>query len=254
MKASIALLEDFFRGCDRKGWGYSESEIAAAETRLSVSFPKVLKQYYSRFGTCPYIRQEGNNIPVPFALEDFFIPDSDYNAPYYTPKELDFLVFSGFTSVSAIDYGIRLSDLALEDPPVYFCDYGNTSWILENASLQNFLVTAAFWQIAEESRLDYSLDIDEFCFDSEELPDFNIYIAGLGMKGCELENLSDTAHYYRIFIKDGVILAGETGEWDTAEEPSSEGFVWLTVASNDKEKIRALKRIPGLLWEEDKDI
>lgn len=250
MKASLTLLEEFFHDSDQSGWGYSDSEIAAAEARLSVTFPKVLKEYYSRFGTCPYIRDEGNNIPVPFELEDFFIPDAAYNAPHYTPKELDFLIFSVFTSVSAIEFGIRLSDLALEDPPVYFCAYGNTSWYLDNPSLLNFLVTSAFWQIAQESRLAYSLDISHFDL---EPPELNCYVSGLGMNEHELENLSEGARYYRIFLNDGVILACETEEWDVATEPPCEYYEWLTAASNDREKIQEIQKLPDLLWE-DKDI
>ena len=113
MKASLTLLEDFFRDCDQSNWGYSTEQITAAETKLSVSFPSILRQYYTRFGACPYIQDYGNNIPVPLALEDIFIPDSTYNAPHCVPEELDFLVFYSIVDVSAIDYGIRLSDLAL---------------------------------------------------------------------------------------------------------------------------------------------
>lgn len=245
MKASLNLLEKFFSSCDQRNWGYSSSQISAAEEKLSISFPKILKQYYNRFGTCPYITQDGNNIPVPLALEDFFIPGSLYNAPY-TPKELDFLVFSSISNVSAIDYGIRLSELSLEDPPIYLCDYGNSSWILENPSLLNFLVTAAFWQIAYESKLDYHIDIDPYNYNSQECPDLNYYLNHLGMNGYELENLCKTG-YYRIFLKDDVILACETDEWVVPEEPS-EDIVWLSIVSNNKEKIQAIQKIPNLPW------
>ncbi len=249
MKASLTLLEDFFRGCDQSNWGYSKEQIAAAESKLSVSFPKVLRQYYARFGTCPYIQDYGNNIPVPLALEDIFIPDSTYNAPHYVPEELDFLVFYSIVDVSAIDYGIRLSDLALEDPPVYFCDYGDTSWRLENPSLLNFLVTSAFWQMAEESRLDYSLNIDSWDFYSlQEQPNLAPYRIGLGMNDHELEVLSTPVRYYRIFLRDGVLLACETDEW-AITEPPWDFFEWLTVASTNREKIQAIKKIPDLRWE-----
>lgn len=249
MKASLTLLEDFFRDCDQSNWGYSKEQIAAAESKLSVSFPKVLRQYYASFGACPYIQDYGNNIPVPLALEDIFIPDSTYNAPYYVPKELDFLVFYSIVDVSAIDYGIRLSDLALEDPPVYFCDYGDTSWRLENPSLLNFLVTSAFWQMAEESRLDYSLNIDSWDYYSlQEQPDLAPYRIGLGMNDHELEILSTPARYYRIFLRDGVLLACETEEW-LITEPPWDSFEWLTVASTNREKIQAIKEIPNLRWE-----
>lgn len=251
MKASLDLLEKFFCGCDQRNWGYSEQQIADAQARLSVSFPKVLKQYYTRFGACPYIRQDGNNIPVPLALEELYIPDSTYNAPHYTPKELDFLIFYSYSSVSAIDFGIRLSDLALEDPPVYFCDYGNTSWMLESTSLLNFFVVSAFWQIAQESRLEYSMNVDQFSFDSKELPDFESYITKLGMKDYELENLSGEVHYYRIFVKDNVILAGETNEWEVAAEQPDNEVIWLTAASTDRERVQAMKKVPDLLWEEE---
>lgn len=250
MKASLDLLENFFCDFDQSNWGYSEQQIAEAEAKLSVSFPKVLKQYYTRFGTCPYIQQEGNNIPVPLDLEELYIPDTTYNAPHHTPEELDFLVFYSYSSVSAIDFGIRLSDLGLEDPPVYFCDYGNTSWMLENTSLLNFLITSAFWQIAYEARLEYSLDVDQFSYDSEELPDLECYITGLGMNDYELENLSGEVHYYRIFLKDSVILASETNEWEVATEPPDNEVIWLTAASTDRKKIQAIKKIPDLLWEE----
>lgn len=242
MKASLNLLEDFFRGCDQSNWGYSTGQIAAAETRLSVSFPKVLRQYYTRFGACPYIQDYGNNIPVPLALEDIFIPDSTYNAPY-VPKDLDFLVFYSIVDVSAIDYGIRLSDLTLDDPPVYLCDYGDTSWRLENPSLLNFLVSSAFWQMAEEARLDYYLDSI-----SHDNPALAPYVAGLDMNDCELEIFSDPGRYYRIFLKDGVLLACETDEWDTTMPPR-DFFEWLTVASTSKEKIEAIKNLPDLCWD-----
>lgn len=249
MKASLTLLEDFFRDCDRSNWGYSKEQITAAEAKLSVSFPKVLRQYYTRFGACPYIQDYGNNIPVPLALEDLFIPDSTYNAPHYVPKELDFLVFYSIVDVSAIDYGIRLSDLILEDPPVYFCDYGDTSWRLENPSLLNFLVTSAFWQMAEESRLDYSLNIDSWDFYSlQEQPNLAPYRIGLGMNDHELEVLSTPVRYYRIFLRDGVLLACETDEW-AITEPPWDFFEWLTVASTNREKIQAIKKIPDLRWE-----
>ncbi len=125
MKASLNLLEDFFRNCDQSNWGYSKEQIAVAEAKLSVSFPKILRHSYTRFGVCPYIQDYGNNIPVPLVLEDIFIPDSTYNAPHYVPEELDFLVFYIIVDVSAIDYGIRLSDLILDAPPVYLCNNGD---------------------------------------------------------------------------------------------------------------------------------
>lgn len=209
----------------------------------NVSFPKVLKQYYSMFGTCPYILQEGNNIPVPLDLEELYIPDATYNAPHYTPQELDFLVFYSYSSVSAIDFGIRLSDLSLENPPVYCCDYGNTSWMLENTSLLNFLITSAFWQIAYEARLEYSLNVDQFTYDSEELLDLECYITELGMNDYELENLSGEVHYYRIFLKDSVILASEI-------DPLDNEVIWLTAASIDRKKIQEIKKLPDIFWEE----
>ncbi len=223
---------------------------------LQIKFPsldrapewRVLKQYYAGFGTCPYIRQEGNNIPVPLDLEEVFIPDAAYNAPY-TPKELDFLVFFGFSSVSAIEYGIRLSDLALEDPPVYLCNWGEDCWRLENTSLQNFLVMSVLWQIAYEVRLEHYLILSQFDYD--ELPQLNHYITSLGMNDYELENLSVIACYYRICLKDGVILACETDEWIPAEEPPSEDIMWLTAASHDRGKMQEIRKKPDLLWEPD---
>ena len=247
LKATLALLENFFHDCAQNGWGYSDSRISAAEAKLSVSFPKILKQYYARFGACPYIRQEGSNIPVPLDLEEVFIPDSSYNAPY-TPNELDFLVFFGFSSVSAIEYGIRLSDLDMEDPPVYYCDWGNPSWVLTNPSLENFLIVSVFWQIGYESRLDCCLRLSQFDYD--ELPGLSRYAAALGMRDCELENL-EKYQYYRIFIKDGVILACDTDEWEAGKETPPEDILWLSASSNDKGKIQAIKKIPDLLWEPD---
>ena len=245
MKASLDILENFFHDCDQSSWGYSDSQIAAAETKLSVSFPKVLRQYYARFGTCPYIIQEGNNIPVMNVLDKFSI----YHC---APLDADFLVFSKVSSVSAIDYGIRLSDFTLEDPPVYCHDYGNPSWILENPSLLNFLITAAFWQIAYEPRLDYylSLNMNECDYDFEELPDLKCYVNALSMDGYELENLAVVC-YYRIFIKDDVIFAClSDGEWESVTEPPCEDYAWLTATSNHREKIQAIQKIPELLWEE----
>ena len=249
MKASLTLLEQFFHGRDQSGWGYSEQQIAAAEARLSVTFPKVLKEFYAMFGTCPYMNAGGND-PIPLYLEDFFIPDPSYNAPLYVPEELDFLVFSSITDVSAIDYGIRLSDLALDDPPVYFCDYGDTSWELENTSLLNFLVTTAFWQIAAGTGLDYKLTIYLGYHHPQVLPDLKCYITGLGMDSHELENLSDSYQHYRIFLRDDVLLALETELWNPSEETPSEYFNWLTAVSTNREKILEIKKIPALVWEE----
>ena len=117
---------------------------------------------------------------------------------------------------------------------------------MENPSLLNFLVTSAFWQMAEESRLDYSLNI---YYPLQEQPNFAPYRIGLGMNDDELEVLSTLGRYYRIFLRDGVLLACETDEWDIAEPPGN-FFEWLTVASTNREKIQAITEIPGLRWEE----
>lgn len=89
----------------------------------------------------------------------------------------------------------------------------------------------------------------------QNLPDLSHYLTSLDMKDYELEQLvyKDGYCYYRIFIKDGVILGCETtDEWAPSAEPPCEHFEWLTVASISKEKILAIQKIPGLLWEEDK--
>lgn len=43
MKTSLNLLEKFFSSCNQRNWGYSSPQISAAEEKLSISFPKILK-------------------------------------------------------------------------------------------------------------------------------------------------------------------------------------------------------------------
>src|SRR4051794_404513 len=83
------------------GDGYTEQEVAAAETRLGLRLPRVLREFYLRTG-------HRNDIPRP-------------KTPLTPPEDLS--VEQGVLVLSeenrtVVLWGVRVEDLGRDDPPV----------------------------------------------------------------------------------------------------------------------------------------
>ena len=82
--------------------GYTEKQIAAAEKRLKVKFPRVLWNYYLKFGKT---RKLNINDHL-FRLKDVYF------------EEGKFLVF-GKTHYFTTFFGISIKDIRKRNPPVF---------------------------------------------------------------------------------------------------------------------------------------
>jgi hypothetical protein len=112
-----------------------ETEIVAAEDRLSFRLPRLLREYYLRAGRLSEINEAFNRLLPP---GDLWI-------------EAEWLVFYE-EHQGAFVWGIRRDDAGVEDPPVYQgvwnADTKRWEWYPEHQRLSEFLVATFYWQLA----------------------------------------------------------------------------------------------------------
>jgi len=222
--ADFRVLTEFLQGHDEAEDFITEEDVQEQESRLGKPFPAALREYYKRFGRSQYITQHCNNQYEPMALDDIFVPDSEF---FTTDKA--FLVFYQCEE-SVIYCGIRFSDLTKEDPPVYLCAWNNPDWSLENESLTNFLVSKAFIQMGVEDRLPYWVIFDENMWG---LSDYRSYW-GLSDGAYEIRETS-SLQAWRIFCKEDVILLFELAVGENEDD-----VLAVYLASFDRECIASL--------------
>lgn len=194
-------MEELLSGHYHESFGNSEGEIAEKEAELEIIFPTIIRDYYKKYGRCHYITQNCNNQYEPLLLQEFFIPGEDF----FT-YDKDYLVF--YQCVESVIYcGIKISDLRLDDPPVYICVWDKPDWYLENHSLSNFLVCKTLIQIAVEGRLPY------WVYFEENMWGLSDYRKAWQICDDSIEvNETTTTPAWRIFIKDDVLIVFESAQ------------------------------------------
>ncbi len=224
MKAAFGLLENLLSTHNDEGFGNSEEEIAEKEAGLGIKFPELIRDYYKKYGRCNYIAQDCNNQYEPLLLQDFFIPGEDFFA-----DDKDYLVFYQCKE-SVIYCSIKLSDLWIEDPPIYICVWDNPGWYLENSSLSNFLVCKALIQIALDGRLPY------WAFFGESMWKLSDYCKAWQISDdcIEIEETTPTPAW-KIFIKDDVLIVLES-----ALDENEDYILGVSLASFDKASVKKM--------------
>lgn len=106
----------------------SEKDIRINENRLKLRFPETLKKYYINFGKNEQLNNTQDNL---LSLDKIYIINS-------------YLVFYAENQYVAV-WGIKLSDLHLENPPVYI-SYDEKEWILESKNLSDYFISMAYLQ------------------------------------------------------------------------------------------------------------
>jgi hypothetical protein len=105
-----------------------ETIIVQNESRLRINLPKILKEYYLQLGNHEALNQSQNYLVLPQELQ---FDDNDLLV-FYTENQ--FVVL----------WGIKRSDLSLDNPPVYsICDEDIE---LESPNLSTFLTAMAYLQ------------------------------------------------------------------------------------------------------------
>jgi hypothetical protein len=114
-------------------FGFAEAEIAALEARLSIVLPETLRQYYLTLGKNEQINFSHNRLLKP-GTEIGFSNDR-------------YLVFYEENQVVCY-WGIKESDLKLDNPPVYgnySPNDANSAWYLESETTEGFLLLMAIY-------------------------------------------------------------------------------------------------------------
>ncbi|GAA4169769.1 hypothetical protein GCM10022218_07210 [Sphingobacterium ginsenosidimutans] len=111
--------------------GYSELEIQKLEEKINIVFPKTLRTYYQTLGANNNINYCYNRLLSPeddVALLDGYLPIYEENQ-------------------AVVTWGIKTTDLSLDNPPVY-ANYDTTydsDWELEKTHVSDFLLMMAIY-------------------------------------------------------------------------------------------------------------
>jgi len=110
--------------------GYGEPEVAAAETRLGLRLPRVLRELYLLAGRRNDIHRPKNHL----------IPPEDLSV-----EQGVLVVYE--ENLNVVLWGVRVEDLGADDPPVVRA-YNDVSlaWEADHETLSGFLVTMLYWQ------------------------------------------------------------------------------------------------------------
>lgn len=119
IKKLFHISEDF---------GYEEKEMVAVENRLSVLLPKVLRDYYKKFGKHLQLNHAQDNLVVPEKL-------------VFKDDKLTFYTENQYVVQWAIDKG----DVTKINPPVYR-SYDGESWELDGVNIYDFLKIMVYKQ------------------------------------------------------------------------------------------------------------
>ena len=112
------------------GDGYEEAEVAAAEARLGLRLPRVLRELYLLAG-----RRDDINRPM-----NHLIPPEDLSV-----EQGALVVYEENQNV--VLWGVRVEDLGRDDPPVVRAYNDVTlSWEDDHDRLSAFFVTMLYWQ------------------------------------------------------------------------------------------------------------
>jgi len=118
----------------------TKANLVAAEKRLGVRLPKVLRDNYLLAGLKESLNQVHNHL---LSLEELVLEDKAL--VFYVENQADVL------------WAILQRDLAMTDPPVFRAENSEETlnWQLDHRFLSDFLITMACWQ-AVAGGLDYT--------------------------------------------------------------------------------------------------
>jgi hypothetical protein len=111
--------------------GIPEPEITAAERRLGLQFPRVLRHYYHRLGRHNQVSDGMNHLLRPdvlYVVNDALVFEEENQKYYYS--------------------GISLQKLACDDPPVSQGNHGENVLYPESNRLSDYLLALICWQAA----------------------------------------------------------------------------------------------------------
>ncbi|MCW3061397.1 MAG: hypothetical protein JWQ02_3218 [Capsulimonas sp.] len=127
--------------------GNSDLEIDQAEARLGLKLPKALRTLYARLGTSL----------------DQLAPENSFSS-LETLKLVDELLIMRHEAQWVFVWGIQISDLLLEDPPVYLTEYNNAHLsrerFLQNSKTSEFILQAMIQEALFSSRYCANSDTD----------------------------------------------------------------------------------------------
>ena len=124
-----SLLKDFIAEWHKpleEGDGYSAAEIDAAEKRLGVKLPEALREWYTLAGRRKDITAAQNFLRLPERL---------YQAQEDLEQSICEVIYFYTENQAVVNWGIFVSDLTLDDPPVYLDETG----AIENQTLSEFI-------------------------------------------------------------------------------------------------------------------
>jgi len=115
---------------NRKKFGYEENELNELEISLKITLPKKLKEYYLNLGKYENINAIHNRLLKPNKEVGF--------------SEDRFLMFYE-ENQAVVSWGIKETDLKLENPPIWG-NYGTNDlpdWYLESKTIEDFFLLMA---------------------------------------------------------------------------------------------------------------
>lgn len=112
------------------GDGFSEEEVSAAEVRLNLRLPRILREFYLKAGNREDINRAHNRLLAPDGLVE-----QDGVLVFYEENQ------------AVVLWGIEASVLGLDDPPVVSAgNGGRLLWQEEREHLSAFLTDMLLWQ------------------------------------------------------------------------------------------------------------
>lgn len=159
------------------GDGVPEAEIAAAEARLGLKLPALLREFYLVAGRREDINAVHNRLLSPESLE----------------VDQDALVFYE-ENQGVVLWGIKVDDLSQADPQVFMAEYASTlEWEPEHDHLSEFLISMLFWQAVNGGMPYHGIGVAS----SEAIAEAT---------GWETVNWSGEKHKNPVRLRDGQVL------------------------------------------------
>lgn len=146
IEAAIGILEEMY-GAFTADDTVADSELDDAPIRMWFEIPPALRALYRRTGRSRALHQSGNRL----------VPLAELNL------RGDHLVFYE-EAQGVCHWGIALSSLGLDDPPVDASErgpFGQTLWVREFSSVSEFLLVQGAWQALEGGLPFVGLMIDD---------------------------------------------------------------------------------------------
>jgi hypothetical protein len=118
------------------GDGVRADELAAIEQRNGITMPQALREWYQIAGKRRELTSGQNEFRTPDTFGTRI--DGEYVILYVENQDV-------------CRWGIRLRDLALEDPPVFLSDDVQGTWILETTTLSEFIFQVVVFEASIET-------------------------------------------------------------------------------------------------------